>query len=1223
MQGILKPVFSNWPMIRLAFKRMRQEWRILAILLFAISLVTGFLALGPLYIRGVTEVDIRYALDNADDDDLNITLISDQPLGENEQVVVEKELGGLITDVDRYVRADYTPPQPAGNQAPGLSGVASCGFLFQLGQNPFLGATPSPNCYQAYAFDDLAERVVVLEGRLPQRTAPPAEVSGTGLSDEQQEFNQLGWYNRGQVEAVITPVVAEESELEIGSRFFMGNIFLDGTGALASVKIVGIVEAVDPNDPFWQGNGMFLTGADIPIGNTGATRFDFGLAFDPVSYEDWVAPVVPGTSYIWRMHTDPSIVNADNADDVTTGIDNIRNQVRENDPTAQIFSGYTGLISGYGNRVQEAEGPIIFLSGAVLILLLYHLVTTVSLVLQQQGKEWSTITSRGGSTGQLFLMQFVTIGVLGILSFAAAFGISRLFLIFMEEFGPLSEVLGDASLANVALPVNSIWLALAGALTATVVLSAPSIPAASKSLLRLKQASSRPPTRRALVHVLIMLACLGIGSLFLFRLYLLASPEDAEMGDLVVELFTNPEKAIDTVADNATSETGLNDPFNLVGPAFMLTGMALLWLTIFPSLVGLISRFTSKSRHLTTPLAVWNVQRDPGHYAQLVLLLIGTLALGTASLGLSATRDSGAWEVATNETGSAVRVEVDTTADIADRPWDRLDGVESYAQVLNVDVRPSNDRTSRSIQVIGLDAEAFAEAYPEHKDKIEALFGQETIDLPGLPLDVDARQLQVQVWSQSIAEEDLPEANVEINVYLVDEVGIPYTITLTRPTVSTGVTVSGEVQDDTVDDAHTTPAEQWVTLEANLPVSGRAPYSIYQIGIATRQGELSSFSHTMYLDYWQTVDENGVTTDFETFEIIPDTWQPALGEEVYITANDDSNIFDSAIGGLEMNYVTLADEGIAPVSANDTTALKIYYTIRRVVAQSSEPRIAINPVIVAGVPAIVSDNFAVNFKNFSQGGASSSGANRPNLRVGDYRPIDLNIGPGTVSMGLQIVDIQEEFPTVLDEKANFIIMPLQTTRLWFNQTARSNSTFDANEIWLNVPERQVTDQFKSEIDQVEGVNNVVYAWDRYGQILREPLPSAIAGMLFAGFWISLALSLLDFAFYLAVTAQQRSFTFGVLRSLGWNANNIWRLLFVEQVTLITPALVIGSILGAGLAYLILPFLSLVGNETLKLPVLGVAGLLASLVISFTILLVIAALWLRRMSVNQVLRLGEE
>jgi len=148
------------------------------------------------------------------------------------------------------------------------------------------------------------------------------------------------------------------------------------------------------------------------------------------------------------------------------------------------------------------------------------------------------------------------------------------------------------------------------------------------------------------------------------------------------------------------------------------------------------------------------------------------------------------------------------------------------------------------------------------------------------------------------------------------------------------------------------------------------------------------------------------------------------------------------------------------------------------------------------------------------------------------------------------------------------------------------------------------------------VTNVVWAWDRYGEIQREPLPSAVAGMLFAGFWISLLLSLLDFAFYLVVTARQRLFTFGVLRSLGWDAGHIWRLLFIEQVALIVPALVIGSVIGAGLAYLLLPFLALVGSETLALPLVSLAGLLLALVISFTILMGVAAIFLRRTRIAQ-------
>jgi hypothetical protein len=130
-------------------------------------------------------------------------------------------------------------------------------------------------------------------------------------------------------------------------------------------------------------------------------------------------------------------------------------------------------------------------------------------------------------------------------------------------------------------------------------------------------------------------------------------------------------------------------------------------------------------------------------------------------------------------------------------------------------------------------------------------------------------------------------------------------------------------------------------------------------------------------------------------------------------------------------------------------------------------------------------------------------------------------------------------------------------------------------------------------------------------------------MLYAGFWVSLLLSLLDFGFYLAVTARRRSLGFAVLQALGWNANHLWALLVAEQTALVIPALLVGVALGAALAYVILPFLALVGGETLKLPILGLIGLLVALVVGFGVLLFATALWLRKLNVNQVLRLGEE
>ncbi|NDJ87294.1 MAG: hypothetical protein GYB66_15555 [Chloroflexi bacterium] len=568
------------------FKRIWREWRLLLILLFAVSLITGFFALGPLFIRSVTEVDLRYALDNTNEDDLRITLISDTPLTSEEQDIVEDELGALVTGVNRYVRGQYTPPISAANQAPGVAGTALCGYRFLLGVNPFMGVASTPNCYQPFAFqvNDFEQRITVVEGRLPERGPTPAMLDTAGLTDEQQQELQLGLYNRSEIEAVVTREVAEEADLEIGSRFFLGNINLQGEGAVTRLKVVGIVEVNNPNDSFWQGNQMFVQGALIDT-SPFTQRYDYGLAVHPAAYEDWITPILPagvGTSYIWRMDVDTDEITSINAQDYSEAIVALGNRLNQGGRQVQVTTGLISLLGGYDKRIEDAEGPIILLSGAILVLMLYHLITTVSLVLQQQGTEWSTISSRGGSTMQLFKLQSVTILVLVVIAVILSPFLSQGFMRLMESTGPLAQALDGADLSNVTLPSLSIWLSVAAAIACLIVLSVPAIPAARRSLLLLKQATSRPPTTPAWARYWLDLAFVLLGVALMFRLYWTIADEDEGIGQLITNVFTSPRDVVELVADRASQTDGLTDPFNLLAPALVLTGFALLWLRLFP-----------------------------------------------------------------------------------------------------------------------------------------------------------------------------------------------------------------------------------------------------------------------------------------------------------------------------------------------------------------------------------------------------------------------------------------------------------------------------------------------------------------------------------------------------------------------------------------------------------------------------------------------------------------
>ncbi|MBI5930565.1 MAG: ABC transporter permease [Chloroflexi bacterium] len=1205
--------------LNLIFKRMRREWRVLSILLLAVCLVTGFFALGPLYIRAVTEVDIRSALKNADPEALKVTVVSETPVDQNAENIIKDELGPLAVGVDRFIRAQYTAPEaPSGQGDAGSPGIAVCGFILVLGADPNRGLPAANECYQPFAFERLDQLVDVVAGRLPQRLATPDMVNPAGLSEEQQAAQQIGIYNRGETEAVVTQEVADQGKLELGSRFYLGRIFADGTATVASVVIVGIVEPKNTNDPIWSGNQMFLTGADIEVNNT-TNRYDWGMAFDPAAYQDWIAPVVPGSSYIWRIHTDPDVINSNNAQDYSDALTALQNRLGTALNGAQTFSGLAPLISGYGDRVKEAEGPIILLSGAVLFMMLYHLVTTVNLILQQQGTEWSSISSRGGSTFQLFKLQFITVLLLGFLGLVVGPLLSRVFLLFMERFGPLAQALDGASFGNVSIPVSSYFLSVGAGAACVAFLSLPAVPAAKKSLLRLKQATSRPPTRPFWTGFFLDFWMILGGIVLVVRMYYIA---DGRIKDLYRYLI-NPAKMVQFVADHPSETGGLKDPGNLASMALLITGIALFWLRIFPILMGLASRLISRRKALTGPLAVWNIERNPGHYAQLILLLIGTLALGTASLGLTATREAGGWRQAQLETGGAARVEINPTlGDASDIAWDRLDGVANHASILRV----SGTALGReNFVIIGINPDEFAEAFPDYADDVAALKGTPDLTQPGIVLPDDATQLTVQVWSQSLAADDVPEPSVVINAYVVDAIGTPYLVQLSRDAGSNVTGPTGQIGGPDTGPAPT-PAEQWVTLSGYLPVSGRLPYRMWRFGMATTQGNLDSFSHKVYLDYWQTVDANGIATPLESYETQPAGWQPATLISPFTGSWVSLDIAQRQISGAQIQYV---QDEVDPVAENDHTALKIDYNVRRVSGRSTEPSVMIDTLPIDRIPAIISGKFADVFRGTGQGAANRG---IPPLELGSERDLNVDVGPGTVPFGFRVVGVTNEgFPTIARTvrkegtiESAFIIVPLEVTRALMNQqTGGAASFFDTNQVWLDLPEREPTDKLKQEIAQVPGVTVTHFAWDRFGQIQREPLPSAVAGLLYIGFIVSLILSLLDFAFYIIVTAKQRSFTFGVLRSLGWDTNNVWRLLLFENLALVVPALVIGTLLGAGLAYLLLPFLVLTGNETLRFKPLEIVLMLASLVGGFAVLLTLTATWLRSMSVNQVLRLGEE
>ncbi|MGQ9850526.1 MAG: ABC transporter permease [Aggregatilineaceae bacterium] len=1204
--------------LSLILKRMRREWRSLAILLLAICLLTGFFALGPFYIRAVTGVGLRFALERAAPQDLQITLVT-----QNEQLsaaaleAASQELGPLATGYTFFIRADYTPPTTEGGVE--AAGLATGGYMYRYGEPVTARSTRLEHTFQPYAFSDMPARLTLLAGRWPVRLPPPDVVDPAGLSDAEQQARQIGIYNRGQVEIVVTAEVARQANLELGQRFVVGSKQLDGSGHVASVVIVGIVEPKDPQDPFWEGNRNFLYGAEVEIA-PGQFRYDFGFATVPEAYNDWLASVTPGNRYFYVIDTNTGVITADNIRDYRQRLALLQNRLGTYHPSLRVLTGLTALLEGYAGDVADNELVIIAFSALIAGLMAQHLASTTALVLEQQSQEWSTIVSRGGSAPQLVLMQLITVTLLALLGFALGPLLSVVFLRLMEHYGPLAQALGGRSLGATSIPTVSYVLSALITVPIILRLTWPAVPAARRSLARLKQIASRPKETPWWLRYYLDAIAFLVGVLFTLRLYYLIG---GDFSVLLRDLLAAPGEVIARISAELTagSFAAERGSYHVFGdynlPVFVLDtvpavfgivlGLGMAWMRLFPWLMEIVSHGVQRSRHLTLPLAVWRVARDPGHYAMLVLLLIMTLALGTASLSISATRDRGAWTAAREETGSSARLAFDPAQLSAqDVRWEQLPGVQGALTLMHVIGDPGTTAIRARVHLFGVDPQAVGPAFADLAALLTPLRSVTLPPPPGLELPEEAVRLSAQVYSlpQWIAED--PPVSVQLIAYLQDALGIPYRVRLLPPGIAPVSAAPGAERAQTLPP---TPVEQWLTFEGELPPGAHKPYRLMRLALASEQGNIDAFKHTIYLDRLATQDAFGTTRTLESFEDETNAWAKATVANPY-AASWTQITGGSLVQGVEMQRV----RGEV-VEVDGPTALRLDYSMGKLGGRRREPSITVNEPHLDRLPVLINTTFARQF-------GARTAADEP-LAVGDERNLVLNLGSGSVELGYRVVGVFDDFPSV-DAKAPVMITHRDLLQPVINQAASTAYFFADNEAWLELPRQAPPDALRAAIAALgEGIAEVRWAWDRYGELQREPLPSAVAGMLFAGFWISLALTLLDFAFYLVVTARQRLFTFAVLRSLGWNAGHIWRLLLIEQVALVLPALVIGNLIGAGLAYLLLPFLALVGNETLRLPLADLGLLLTTLVVSFTVLMGIAAIFLRRMSVNQVLRLGEE
>jgi hypothetical protein len=254
----------------LVLRRARREWRQLGMLTLALCLVTAFFSLGPLYVRAAVQAGLKYELDTLQRTNLRLTLNNPQPWEPPAWTDINTQLGPLVSGLTRITQ----------NALP----VPSFQYIYGAPTGDFSGRTQYS--YFTFAFSEMESQFRLVEGRWPLRLPAPNALSRSFRDEQEQIDKGVGMYSRGDVEAVVTPLVAREAEFEVGTRVAIG---LRAEQRVV-IHIVGIVEPADLENPFFANSSVKLALEGVPgeITPTGQSPFTPSVIVLEGAYADWV-----------------------------------------------------------------------------------------------------------------------------------------------------------------------------------------------------------------------------------------------------------------------------------------------------------------------------------------------------------------------------------------------------------------------------------------------------------------------------------------------------------------------------------------------------------------------------------------------------------------------------------------------------------------------------------------------------------------------------------------------------------------------------------------------------------------------------------------------------------------------------------------------------------------------------------------------------------------------
>ena len=1012
----------------------------------------------------------------------------------------------------------------------GRGGRTATFFMTPPGREEFAG---DDNARSYFLFvDNIEEHIELLPGGRMPADLPGVSPNGSPVS----------------LEAAVPYDIASELGLTVGSTLSAIPHWMDAT-PYASVVVSGIYRRADPDHPLWRlddeifhtfSSGSFVAVPLLVSENT--LLRGLGSAFTDMD-----------TIYGWMLMVDHERLRASNATEALRSITGMHRSMSRTFLSYRQITDLDDALADYDERLLFTKLQMFVVLILIAVVVLYYVVTLSSLVAEQRKNEISLLQGRGATERQVltvFVLEGLTIAGLAIVAapFLAALSISIL------GYTPAFSDLSGGSLLPVTLTRGAFIMSALGGALSFGALMIPAFEASRSPMSRDRQEMARP-SRLSFFQRYYLDVLLLVVSIVLFR-------QLTEQGSLA--------------ATNLLGEIAVNQLL-LAVPAITLVAAAMVLLRLFSVVMNLASRLLASRLAPGLVMGLWQMARNPTHYARLALLLILMSGLGIFAASFGGTLKRSFTERVLYAAGSDIRL-VNVSLNnrgpsrpIA-KPYEDMDEVLSAAPVLRATGSHLGTRGGdTTFDVLAVDTEKFQDVAwfrddfsdDPLPDLMSQLNGHSPRRTLGIPLPDNARAIQV------LLKSDRPYPSVRIGARLRDVNGRYFTYRLGFLESSNWRLYSAELFEDSGPRFRLFPTR---------------PLTLVSIGVGETDIEGGLRPGAILIDTVRVRQSNGEFEVLEDFRNV-DGWN-VLQESRF--ANQDR---------VRASEVSARGDGSLMFAWSAGHAL---------VARGVSPGAELEPA-----PVVASASFLKRFGH----------------AIGDEMKISVN-GRRLTAVLVNTVDF---FPTLDSFNDRFIVADLETVRAHTN-LGMARAEITANEMWLRTDvegEERVAliDEFRHgrpfqigrAIDTVEDL------------AVAQIDPLVLAGwraLLLIAFGSILVLSSLGFLVHAYISFRNRELQFALMRTMGFSTRQLVSLMWMEQALVIVVGMALGTWLGGRLGETVMPFLGHDDRGGRVLPPfvieVGWQNLLVTYVamgVIFTTIILGVIWFVRRMSLSRVLRLG--